>query len=54
MGIPSVTIPPARSAFNHTDQAGAEKESLQTLSPAGVWIPLAEEVAIVQQLLERG
>jgi hypothetical protein len=36
MGIPSVTIPPARSAFNHTDLAGAEKESLRTLSPAAV------------------
>src|SRR6266851_2999450 len=28
--------PPACSAFNHTDLAGAEKESLRTLSPAAV------------------
>jgi hypothetical protein len=36
MGIPSVTIPPARSAFNHTDLARAEKESLRTLSAAAL------------------
>src|SRR5690348_18175424 len=31
MGIPSVTMPPARSDFNHTDMTRAEKESLRTL-----------------------
>jgi hypothetical protein len=35
-GIPSVTIAPACSAFDHTDLAGAEEESLRTLSPAAV------------------